>query len=48
MGMRIRKEHALFSPGHTLREQQKGLSTQGMKRVRDGEALLTIRVIRCS
>ncbi len=48
MGLRIRKEHTLFSPGKTLGQQKKGLPTQRMKGMRNGKAMLSIRGIRCS
>jgi len=48
LSLRIKKEHTLFSPGKALGEQRKGVSTKRMKGMRNGEALLTIHVIRCS
>jgi len=48
MCQRISKEDPLFSPGKALGEQKKGLTTQRMKRMGDGKAMLTIPVIRCS
>jgi hypothetical protein len=48
MGLWIRKEDPLFSPGKTLGQQKKGLPIQRMKGMRDGKAMLTIPVIRWS
>lgn len=44
----IEKEDTLLSPGKALRQQGKGLTTEGMKGMGNGEAMLTIYVIRCS
>jgi hypothetical protein len=44
----IEKEDTLLSPGKALCQQGKGLTTEGMKGVGNGEAILAIRVIRCS
>jgi hypothetical protein len=45
---RIGKEDTLFSPSNSLGQEGKGLATEGMKWMGDGEVMLTIRVIRCS
>jgi hypothetical protein len=44
----IRKEDPFFSPGQALGQEGKGVAVEGMKRMGNGEALLTILVIRCS
>ncbi len=48
VGLRIRKEDTLLPPGKALGQKGKGLVMQGVKGMRDGKALLAIRVIRCS
>ena len=48
MRLWIRKEDAFFSPGKALGQKRKGLAVEGMKRMGNGEALLSIQVIRCS
>ena len=48
MGQGIGKEETLFSPGKALGEQNKTLTAERMKGMRDGKVTLTIRVIRCS
>jgi hypothetical protein len=48
VGLRIGKEDPFFPPGKPLCQEGKGVTMQRMKGMGDGEALLTIRVIRCS
>ncbi len=42
MRLRVCKEDALFSPGPALREQGEALTTEGMKRMRNGKGVLSI------
>ena len=48
MSLRIRKEDPFLPPGKAVCQEGKDVAMQGMKGMGDGEALLTIRVIRCS
>jgi len=48
MRLWIGKEDTLLSPGKVPCQQGKGLTTDGMKGMGNGEAMLTMYVIRCS
>lgn len=46
--LRVGKEDPLFCPGEALSQQGKDAAAEGMKRMRVGKGMLSIRGIRCS